>query len=396
MCSNADFIIFRNKEGSKMRKKVLAGVMAALMAASLAACGNSSGTSQSTGQASGAGSSAASASSTQAAAASDTEAAAPAAASGSGIVLRWSEVNGDDYGATVGAKEFVKQINDLSGGQITVQLYENGTLGDEKTSMQGMQMGTLDIFRGNASSLSNYGAPTISLTGLPYMFKDMDQFNEMATSNLGQELLDSVDKDDCGYVALGWMVEGPRSLFLTQSAYDKLGKPEKFSLDMMKGLKIRVPETDLMVNTMKALGASATPIAYSELYTSLQSGVVDGAENGVTSYLSNSYNEVAPYFIPDAHTFGCGVILMNKDKWNSLTEEQQGWMKQAADAASKACYEYNQKQEQAAFDSFKDKGVTEIDVADLDKWQDACQSVYDSYPSDQQEMIKKIQAGDYN
>lgn len=315
--------------------------------------------------------------------------------SGEKLILKWSEVNGDEYGATVGAKAFAEKIEEVSGGQISVDLYQNGTLGDEKTSMQGIQMGTLDIFRGNASSLPNYGAKTIGLTGLPYLFKDMEQFHAMSVSPLGQELLDSVDADDCGYVALGWMVEGPRSLFITQSIYDKLGKPSSFSFDMMNGLKIRVPETDLMVNTMKGLGASATPIAYSELYSSLQSGVVDGAENGVTSYLSNSFNEVAPYFVPDAHTFGCGVILMNKEKWNSLTEEQKQWMNEAAQAGSEACYEYNQKQEQAAYDSFGEKGVTKLEVSDLDKWQEACQSVYASYSEEEQKMIQKLATGEY-
>ena len=96
-------------------------------------------------------------------------------------------------------------------------------------------------------------------------------------------------------------------MFITENTYKKLGNPTEFSLDMMKGLKMRVPETDLMVNTMKALNASATPIAYSELYTSLQSGVVDGAENDVINYMANSYNEVAPYFIPDAHTLAAAL-----------------------------------------------------------------------------------------
>lgn len=363
-----------------MKKKLAAMSMAGLMALSLAACGSGSSGSTTTAAASGT---------------IDTTAAAAAADSGDKIALKWSEVNGDEYGATVGAKAFAEKINDLSGGQITVDLYTNGTLGDEKTSMQGIQMGTLDIFRGNASSLPNYGAPTIGLTGLPYLFKDMEQFHDMAVSDLGQEMLDSVDKDDCGYVALGWLVEGPRSMFITESTYNKLGKPESFTIDMMKGLKIRVPETDLMVNTMKGLGASATPIAYSELYTSLQSGVVDGAENGVTSYLSNSFNEVAPYFITDAHTFGCGVILMNKDKWNSLTDEQKGWMKEASAAASDACYEYNQKQEQESFDAFAEKGVTKLELADQEKWQEAVQDVYASYSAEDQEIIKKLSAGTY-
>ena len=308
------------------------------------------------------------------------------------IVLSWNEVNGDGYGAAEGAKAFQAKLEEVSGGTMSIELYTNGTLGDEKESMQGIQMGTLDIFRGNASSLPNYGAKTIGITGLPFMFKDMETFKAMADSELGQRLLDSVDEEDCGYVALAWLVEGPRQMFITQATYEKLGSPSEFTLDMMSGLKIRVPETDLMVNTMKALGASATPIAYAELYTSLQSGVVDGAENGVTSYKSNSFNEVAPYFITDAHTFGCGVILMNKDKWNSLTEEQQGWMKEAAQAASAACYEFNQKQEQDVFDSFEENGITRLEVPDLDKWQEACKDVYADYDAD---LVAELQAGEY-
>ncbi|MBQ9720957.1 MAG: TRAP transporter substrate-binding protein [Oscillospiraceae bacterium] len=319
------------------------------------------------------------------------DAAAPAAPAEQ-IVLSWNEVNGDGYGATEGAKAFKAKLEEVSGGAMTIELYTNGTLGDEKESMQGIQMGTLDIFRGNASSLPNYGAETIGLTGLPFMFKDMEQFKKMADSSLGQELLDSVDAADCGYVALTWLVEGPRQMFITPATYAKLGNPTEFTIDMMKGLKIRVPETDLMVNTMKALGASATPIAYAELYTSLQSNVVDGAENGVTSYVSNSFNEVAPYFITDAHTFGCGVVLMNKDKWNSLTAEQQGWMKEACAAASEACYAFNAEQEQAVFDSFAEKGITRLDVPDLAKWQEACASVYAGYDAD---LIARLQSGNY-
>ena len=308
------------------------------------------------------------------------------------ITLSWNEVNGEGYGATEGAKAFQEKLDELSGGTMAIELYTNGTLGNEQESMQGIQMGTLDIFRGNASSLPNYGAETIGLTGLPFMFKDMEQFEAMAKSDLGQELLDSVDAADCGYIALAWLVEGPRQMFITPATYEKLGSPSEFTLDMMSGLKIRVPETDLMVNTMKALGASATPIAYSELYTSLQSGVVDGAENGVTSYVSNSFHEVAPYFITDAHTFGCGVILMNKDKWNSLTEEQQGWMKEAAQAASDACYAFNQEQEQSVFDSFEELGITKLEVPDLQAWQEACADVYAAYDAD---MIARLQSGEY-
>lgn len=320
--------------------------------------------------------------------------AAPAAHA-DGRVLRWNEVNGETYGATVAAHAFADKLAEISGGALTIELYTNGTLGSEAESMQGIQMGTLDIFRGNASSLPNYGAEVIGSTGLPYVFKDMAQFEDVAESELGDELLQSVADADCGYIALGWLVEGPRSLFITPSVYEKLGKPESFSFDMMNGLKIRVPETDLMVNTMKALNASATPIAYAELYTSLQSGVVDGAENGVTSYMDNSFNEVAPYFITDAHTFGCGVILVSEDTWNSLSEEEQGWMKEAALEARSVCYEYNQKQEQACFDSFEEKGIKRLDVTDIEKWQEACAPLYGQQSEEVQAIIAQIQGGEY-
>ena len=320
--------------------------------------------------------------------------AAPAAHA-DGRVLRWNEVNGETYGATVAAHAFADKLAEISGGALTIELYTNGTLGSEAESMQGIQMGTLDIFRGNASSLPNYGAEVIGSTGLPYVFKDMAQFEDVAESELGDKLLQSVADADCGYIALGWLVEGPRSLFITPSVYEKLGKPESFSFDMMNGLKIRVPETDLMVNTMKALNASATPIAYAELYTSLQSGVVDGAENGVTSYMDNSFNEVAPYYITDAHTFGCGVILVSEDTWNSLSEEEQGWMKEAALEARTVCYEYNQKQEQACFDSFEEKGIKLLEVTDIEKWQEACAPLYGQQSEEVQAIIAQIQGGEY-
>lgn len=366
-------------------KKMIALSLAACMA--LTACGSNSATTTTAAPEAG--------SADATTAAGNAAAGDPEGWSGKDYTFTWNEVNGEDYGASVGARVFEEKINELSGGHIKLEVYMNGTLGSEAESMQGIQMGTLDIFRGNASSLPNYGAELIGVTGLPYVFKDMDQFQDVAVSSLGDELLQSVEDSGCGYVALGWLVEGPRSMFITDSVYKKLGSPETFTMDQMKGLKIRVPETDLMIKTMEALGASATAIAYSELYTSLQSGVVDGAENGVTSYMSNSFNEVAPYFITDAHTFGCGVILMNDDKWNALNDTEKGWMKEAAEAARTACYEYNSKQEQACFDSFEEKGITRIDVEDIANWQSACESLYGEYGDAYTDIIKRIQNKEY-
>lgn len=370
-------------------KKLVSCLLALVMVLSLAACGGGNAPADT-----GSTDSNSSTDSTPADTGS-TDSADPDGWSGTDYTFTWNEVNGDEYGATQGAYAFKEKIEELSGGHIKMEIYTNGTLGSEAESMQGIQMGTLDIFRGNASSLPNYGAEVIGSTGLPYVFTDMAQFEAVAESSLGDELLQSVEDANCGYVALGWLVEGPRSMFITPTVYDRLGKPTEFTIDLMKDLKVRVPETDLMINTMAALGASATAIAYSELYTSLQSGVVDAAENGVTSYMSNSFNEVAPYFITDAHTFGCGVILMNAAKWNALNDTEKGWMQEAALAARAACYEYNQKQEQACFDSFGEKGITLLEVTDIEKWQAACAPLYAEQSQEIQDIIARIQSGNY-
>lgn len=309
-------------------------------------------------------------------------------------VIMWNEVNGEEYGATVGAHAFEKKLLELSDGKMMLDLYINAELGSEAESMQGIQMGTLDIFRGNASSLSSYGADLIAATGLPFLFESMEEFQEFAQSDLGQAVLDSVEAADCGFVALGWMVEGPRSIFITEQTWKTLGEPEQVTLDSMKGLVIRSGNA-LIEQTLQALGAETVPVVFSELKKSLQAGNIDGAENGITPYLDNEFYQPAPFFIPDAHIFGCGVILMSKATWEALSEEEKGWVREAAQAAGDACYEYNVEYEQACMDQFDALGIHTLPVADLEKWQEACQPLYDQQGETVQELIRQVQHREY-
>lgn len=312
-------------------------------------------------------------------------------ASGLARSLEWNELNDEAYGATVGARAFEKKIKELSGGKLTIDVYTNGRLGTEDESIQGMKLGTLDIFRGNASSLSTYGADIIAATGMPFAFTSMEEFEEMAKSDLGQELLDSVEAADCGFVAISWLVEPPRNLFITEKTYEALGRPETFSLDMLKNRLVRVPGTILMEETIGALGAVPVTVTYSELKRTLESGNLDAAENGIITYINEGFYEAAPYYITDAHTFGCGVILVSTETWNSLSEEEKGWMREAGKVASDACYEYNAKEQQVCYDLFKEKGITLLPVEDIEKWQDACKQVYGQQSLEVQEMIYRIQ-----
>ena len=180
------------------------------------------------------------------------------------------------------------------------------------------------------------------------------------------------------------MEEGPRNLFFTGKAVSKLAD--------LKGLKIRVPENQVMLDTIKALGANPTPISYSELYTSLQTGVVDGAENGITGYISNSFFEVAPYYVKDAHTFGAGILLMSEKSWNELSEEDQKLVKEAGAESMDAVLEYTKEIEVQYYSELESKGVTCIEVEDLDKWQEAVQPLYASYSQEVQNVIARVQA----
>ena len=311
------------------------------------------------------------------------------------LTLTWNEVNDETYGATVGARVFADTLYALSGGEMEIDLYTDGALGFEMESMQGLQMGVLDIFRGNASTLGDYGAELIGATGLPYLFKSMEDFETMAESPLGQELLDSVEAADCGFIALSWLVEGPRNMFITERTYEELGRPEAITLDMMRDLNIRVPGTRMLIDTVGALGSAPIEVAYSEMLPALKSGNIDGAENGVIPYLSQGFYQAAPYYIDDAHIFGCGVVLVSSAAWESLTDQQKDWMREAGEAARDACYAHNLREQDAYYEQFPQKGVTVLPVADIEAWQDACDPIYESQSPAVQDVIHRIRAREY-
>ena len=155
-----------------------------------------------------------------------------------------------------------------------------------------------------------------------------------------------------GMVGIAYTDEGARNLFTSA---------EITSLADVKGKKIRVPETTLMMDTMSALGAEPTPISYSELYSSLQTGVVDGAENGYPGYDSNKFYEVAPYYLLDAHTFSPGIILMAEAQWAKLSPEDQEILLEAGRKASEWNKAAIEDEEKALRASLEGKGVTIIE-----------------------------------
>lgn len=219
------------------------------------------------------------------------------------IVLCYGEVNPEGHVLTESAQFFADRVNELTGGKVMVEIYPSGQLGDDARCYQSMEMGALDLYRGNSMSLVDCGNPMMSALVLPYVFRDREHFWNVCSSDLGREILNNI-QDCTGMIGLAYMDEGARNFFTTERPVRRL--------EDMKGLKIRVQVASMMGDTVEALGAVAVPIAYAELYTALESGTIDGAENPPVSYYYNKFYKVAPYYVKDSHTYTPGVILVSK------------------------------------------------------------------------------------
>lgn len=365
-----------------MKKKLLALTLVSAMAASLAGCGGGS-TAATTAAATAAATTAAAAGDS---AAADTTAAGGDTAAAPEIIFKYAELNSDDNINTRVGYEFAKNVEEMSGGRIKIEVYSASTLGDEKTCLNALQMGggTVDMYRGNTNSLSDYGFQKLNMFGLPFIFTGREgMWKVLEDEQLGQAFLTEGSEVGAGMVGLFYTDEGARNMFTTK---------EIKGLSDIKSMKIRVPETQLMMDTMKALGAEPTPISYSELYSSLQSGVVDGAENGYPGYDSNKFYEVAPYYLLSGHTFSPGIVLMAEAKWNALSPEDQQILLDAGQKAS----EWNRGEIDAEEDvlrkSLEEKGVTIIDMSpeDTATAQAACEPVWADYTKGIEDLLTRM------
>ncbi len=303
-------------------------------------------------------------------------------AAGKPVVLKYGELNPDTHPMTVVAKEFARLVKEKSGGQVVVDVYPASQLGDERTEMQGVQMGAIDLFRANAVSMGDFGAKKSNIFSLPYLFRDREHLWKVLNGPIGKEIKDDIVKSKTGMVAVAYMEEGQRHFFFRDAPVS--------SLAQMKGKKIRVPQTQILIDTVKAFGAAPTPISYSELYSALQTGIVDGAENPPTGYLANNFYEVAKYYVLDGHTYSPSIMIMSELTWNKLTPAQRT----AIEAAARETEVFNkanaEKADNEAFAELKKRGAQIVTVTDLPKWPEAVDPVYKKYASDATETIKKI------
>ena len=291
-----------------------------------------------------------------------------AAASAEPVTLTYAEVNPLDTIVGKIATEFNAKVEELSGGEVIIDVQASGVLGSEAQILDGILSGgtTVDISRISAFALTSYGCGKATLLSIPYTFASREHFWNFAGSDLAQEFLAEPQQMGLPLRGLMYGEEGFRHFFF---------KNEVTDISSLNGLKIRVSEDPIMTGMVKALGANPTVVSFTELYSALQTGVCDGAEQPIANYKSNAFPEVAPYLMLDGHTLGAVQVVITDAAWAKLNEQQQGWIMEAAKYASEQNAAGVQAAEDKVLEELKASGVTVIDVPDKSAWQAAVADV---------------------
>lgn len=311
---------------------------------------------------------------------------APDASGDPKVTLTYAEVNPEDSLMGKTAQEFKKQVETLSGGSITVNIQASAVLGAEGDVLETMTGGggTIDMARISGMSLKSFsGINVTNLMGVPYMFSSREHFWAVTGSDVGAAILNECHDVGLGIRGMYFVEEGFRHFFF---------KNEIKGIEDLKGKKIRISTDSTSVGMVRGLGGADTTIAFNELYSSLQTGVVDGAEQPIVNYLSNKFNEVAPYMILDGHTLGCGMVIMTDAAWDKLTDAQKECVRLAGEAASNFNRENSSSAEESARTDLEAAGASFIPVDDKQPWRDACATIIAEVTAGLEEYTDKIAA----
>lgn len=289
---------------------------------------------------------------------------------------------------TLTAKTFMnwgERLKEASGGKVKVDVYCSSVLGNNTEMVQGAQMGTVDIVVIQPAGIADMGASKMNLLSLPYLFGSYDQYYDTLFGPIGEELLQDVTDNVQGLIGFGFLPDGGRCYFTKGKAITKL--------DDIRGMKLRVQSYAIDSDTADALGFSATPTAFSELYSALQTGVVDGAENPLSGIDGNALYEVSDYLTLDNHTYNIPVMVVSKKTWEALNEDtrillRKTWLETVEDFFKPQLAEY----EADLLEKFKDTGVEVVEITDYEKWVEAVEPVWNKYGTGMEDLIGQVQA----
>ncbi|NNK19143.1 MAG: TRAP transporter substrate-binding protein [Maribacter sp.] len=281
-------------------------------------------------------------------------------------------------------KAMVKMGEDLlerSGGRLKLEIYPSQQLGTERECLELLQIGSLDMTKVSVGVLENF-APKMKVLGLPFLFRDRQHSFNVLDGPIGQELLK--EGENYWLKGLGYYDAGSRSFYTMKKPIDQPSD--------LEGQKIRVMESVTAVNMVKALGGSPTPISWGELYTSLQQGVVDGAENNPPSFYLSRHYEVCKYYSLDEHTVLPDVLLIGTYVWDKLDPQEQAWLTASVKESVKYQRVLWAQAEEEALREVQKAGV-QISRPDKSLFAEKVAGIYKDYEQDTEiyPLIKRIQ-----
>lgn len=340
-----------------MKKRLLAGILATLtLSGLLTGCGGSA----------------------------PTVSGGSAAASGGSAAYNWkcalNSTEGDN--AYDAAAIFADKVNELTGGQVNVTLYGGASLGSTTEVLEGMSVGVADIICESVGTLAPF-TTLANIDAMPYVYRGYDHFMNVWSSDLGEEMKTAIG-EAAGFKLLGGAYRGARIVTATK----RMEKLEDF-----KGFKLRAPNLDVYVKTWQWIGASPTPMAMNEVYTALQQGTVEGQENPMVDDLNYSFDEVCKYWIKTNHVYSCNLFMMDRNYFNSLPQEIQDAVKEAAEYAGRQISEVQSEKDAAAEQTLREKGCEIIEV-DTKAFSDAFDGFAEKNYPDLADWVNQIKAMD--
>lgn len=300
------------------------------------------------------------------------------------LVLKASDVHPEGYPTVAAVEEMGKALEQGTNGRLSVQMYASMQLGGEKEVIEQAQVGALALGRVSVGTLGPV-VNDINVFNLPFLFKDTAQMRRVIDGAIGQELLDKVTHHPtANLVGLCWMDAGARNMYDTKRPIKEIGD--------LKGLKMRVIGNPIFVDMMNALGGNGVAMGYDQVFTALQTGVIDGAENNKPSFVFDNHYQVAKFYSITEHLIVPEMLVFSKPIWNKLSADDQTLVRQLAAKA--------QQDERVRWDQYEDKasqmmktgGVQVFQIADKQPFQDAVKPVWQKYASQFTDIIKRIQA----
>ncbi|MBV4545366.1 MULTISPECIES: TRAP transporter substrate-binding protein [Pseudomonas] len=295
--------------------------------------------------------------------------------------LKFADIHPAGYPTVVAEKSMGDTLTKETNGELTFQYFPGGVLGSEKEVIEQMQVGAVQLSR---VSLGIVGpvVPDVNVFNMPFIFRDQQHMRNVIDGPVGDEILDKITNSEFGLVALAWMDGGTRNIYTK--------KPVR-KLEDLKGMKIRVQGNPMFIDMMNAMGGNGIAMDTGEIFSALQTGVIDGAENNPPTLLEHNHFQNAKFYSLTGHLILPEPIVMSKITWEKLTPDQQQLVKKAAKAAQAEERVLWDKKSAASEEKLKAAGVEFITV-DKKPFYDATAPVREKYGAKYADLIKKIEA----